>query len=117
MSDKIQGTDISHWQGSNLNQQEAADSGMKFCIPKATEGRDFEDPKFEENFNEISEVTGQTYYPGAYHYARPDTDEGLQRDCVLLRDGDTPAFVVVAGKITHGQLQRFPGISAFLDIH
>ena len=77
MSDEIQGIDVSHHQG-DVNHQQVADSGMKFCICKATEGRDWEDPRFEENIQEIREVTGQVYYPGAYHFARPDSVGGAE---------------------------------------
>ncbi|TEU11353.1 MAG: hypothetical protein E3J21_23825 [Anaerolineales bacterium] len=75
MTEYIQGIDISSHQG-DVNHQEVADSGMKFCIVKATEGRDWEDPLFEENIQKIRAVEGQTYYPGAYHFARPDSVGG-----------------------------------------
>jgi hypothetical protein len=41
----------------------------------------------------------------------------LKRDGILLRDGNAPAFLIIAGKVTNGQLQRFLGVSASLDIH
>ena len=75
MTEYIQGIDISHHQG-DVNHQEVADSGMAFCIVKATEGRDWEDPSFEENIQKIDAVEGQVYYPGAYHFARPDSVGG-----------------------------------------
>ncbi len=77
MTEYIQGIDISSHQG-DVNHQEVADSGMKFCIVKATEGRDWEDPLFEENIQKIRAVEGQTYYPGAYHFARPDSIGGAE---------------------------------------
>lgn len=77
MSEEIQGIDVSHHQG-NVDHQAVADSGMKFCVCKATEGTDYEDPRFEENIQKIREVTGHVYYPGAYHFARPDSVGGAE---------------------------------------
>ena len=74
---EIQGIDISHHQG-DVNHQLVADSGMKFCIVKATEGQAWEDPSFAENIQKIRSVEGQVYYPGAYHYARPDSVGGAE---------------------------------------
>jgi len=85
MSTEIQGIDISHHQGQVDHELVATSGGMSFCICKATEGRDHEDSMFEENIAEIRGVSerfqeGITYYPGAYHFARPDTDGGSAED-------------------------------------
>lgn len=82
MTDYLQGIDISNHQGMDVNHLEVADSGMMFCICKATEGRDYEDPSFERNIGAIRDVlaTGRIYYPGAYAFARPDTDGGNAED-------------------------------------
>jgi len=76
-----QGVDISKHQG-DVDHSLVADSGMVFCICKATEGRNYEDPKFERNIQEIRKVlaTGKPYYPGAYHFARPSSDGGGAED-------------------------------------
>ena len=83
MNDEIQGIDISHHQGDVDHLLVATEGDMRFCICKATEGRDWEDPKFEQNIAEIRRVNdehGIRYYPGAYHFARPDTDGGGASD-------------------------------------
>lgn len=79
MEEYIEGIDVSHWQG-DINHMEVAQSGMKFCICKATEGVNSPDPKFAENIAQIREVldSGETYYPGAFHFARPDSVGGAE---------------------------------------
>ncbi|HET6454953.1 MAG TPA: glycoside hydrolase family 25 protein [Armatimonadota bacterium] len=79
--DYIQGIDISHWQGE-VDHAQAAASGMRFCVCKATEGRTHTDDRFAEYIAGIREVqsSGGIYYPGAYHFARPDTDGGNEQD-------------------------------------
>lgn len=77
MTGYLEGIDVSHHQGS-VDHQAVADSGMLFCMVKATEGADYEDPKFAENIKRIGQVQGRTYYPGATHYARPDNRQGRQ---------------------------------------
>jgi lysozyme len=81
MTDYLQGIDISKHQGS-VDHLEVAESGMLFCICKATEGRNYEDPRFEENIQGIRAAfeQGYDYYPGAYHFARPDSDGGDAAD-------------------------------------
>jgi len=74
----IEGIDISSHQGT-VDHAAVAGSGMLFCICKATEGQSYVDPRFAENMAAIREVTAQTpYYPGAYHFARPDSVGGAE---------------------------------------
>jgi len=77
----IQGIDASHHQG-DIDHLAAANYGMKFCVCKATEGRTHTDSRFKKNIEKIRAVQaqGKIYYPGAYHYARPDTDGGNDQD-------------------------------------
>jgi lysozyme len=79
--DYLLGIDVSHHQG-DVDHLQVAQSGMLFCVVKATEGRDYEDPKFASNIARIREVLeqGYEYYPGAYHFARPDSDGGNAED-------------------------------------
>jgi GH25 family lysozyme M1 (1,4-beta-N-acetylmuramidase) len=53
---------------------------MRFCFCKATEGQDYVDSKFEQNIQAIRDVQkeGVVYYPGAYHFARPDSTGGAE---------------------------------------
>jgi GH25 family lysozyme M1 (1,4-beta-N-acetylmuramidase) len=82
MTEYIQGIDISEAQGPNVDHRLVAESGMKFCICRATQGRNSEDDDFEVNIKRIRSVMadGYEYYPGAYHVARPDSDGGGAAD-------------------------------------
>jgi len=77
MADMIQGLDVAHHQG-NVNFTEVAGGGFRFCICKATEGGDYEDPRFRENMEKIATLrtTDPSFYGGAYHFARPDNRVG-----------------------------------------
>ncbi len=77
MAEFIQGLDISHHQG-DVNFTEVAQAGFRFCVCKATEGEDYEDPRFRENMKKVAELrtTDASFYPGAYHFARPDHHPG-----------------------------------------
>ena len=77
MTEYIQGIDVSYHQGT-VDHDEVAGSGMNFCYVKATEGRNYEDPRFAENIANIriTQESGAVYYPGAYHFARPDSTGG-----------------------------------------
>lgn len=78
MTEYIQGIDISGAQGPNVNHAEVAASGMNFCICKATEGVGYLVDTFKDNIARIREThnMGRIYYPGAYHFARPDSVGG-----------------------------------------
>ena len=126
----IQGIDVSHWQGSNINHQEVADSGMHFCICKATEGRDWEDPTFEVNIEKIRAVTGETYYPGAYHFARPDSVGGaadgraeaedfcdvVQRVCGDVSESFMPPALDFEKYSEWGGAENIPWIEAWIEV-
>ena len=45
----ISGVDVSHHQGE-VDFKAAYDSGQRFAYVKATEGRDYFDPRFEANW-------------------------------------------------------------------
>jgi len=72
------GIDVSHHQGDVDFYAAALDSDMRFAIVKATEGKDYEDPRFEENWNKLLELdpyqgtSDVTMVRGVYHFARPD---------------------------------------------
>ena len=68
--------DISHHQGAVDFDAVAAD-GISGVIVKATEGRDYTDPRWGENWAALAE-TGLV--AGAYHFARPNTDGGGAED-------------------------------------
>lgn len=74
MSYSISGIDVSKHQGS-VDFKQVRDSGQRFAIVKATEGRSYTDPRFLENWQKLLELDG-TFYRGAYHFARPDSVGG-----------------------------------------
>lgn len=62
----VRGIDISHHQ-KRINWDELKKENIKFIIIKATEGADFIDPRFKENWeNSIN----NNYQTGAYHFYR-----------------------------------------------
>ncbi len=96
-SDEIyEGIDVSEWQGT-INFEEVADSGIDIVYIRASEGTDYIDPYFRENYENAKENTLKT---GFYHYltarsveeARAEADffvaniKGTQPDCKLAMD-------------------------------
>ena len=77
MVEMIQGLDVAHHQG-NVDFGAVAGDGFRFCVCKATEGANYEDPKFRENMRKIAELreTDPSFFGGAYHFARPDNRVG-----------------------------------------
>jgi lysozyme len=60
----IRGIDVSHHQGA-INWKSLKTSGVHFAYMKATEGADFTDPKFAENWKNSREAG---VVRGAYHF-------------------------------------------------
>ena len=77
--DQVLGIDVSRYQ-RNIDHEKVAESGMRFCMCKATEGRDYVDPSFADHIVAVEEAAtaDSPYYAGAYHFARPDTGGGLE---------------------------------------
>ena len=71
----MQGIDVSHHQG-RIDWSRLPDQGVDFVYIKATEGGDFSDRRFEENWNAAVQVG---VVPGAYHFF------------TFCRDGETQA--------------------------
>jgi len=111
VADYIQGVDVSHHQGE-IDHLAVANYGMKFCVCKATEGRTHTDTRFRENIEKIRavEAQGKTYYPGAYHFARPDTDGGNAQD----GEAEANHFCDVVLDVC-GNIEAFPFMPPALD--
>lgn len=77
MSYTISGIDVSHHQGS-VDFKQVAASGQRFAIAKATEGVNYVDPRWLENWRKLRDLDGEIYR-GAYHFARPSSVGG-ERD-------------------------------------
>lgn len=71
---KIFGNDRSHWNGKS-NFAIAYANGARFDIAKSSEGADFLDGTFVDNFNG---ARAQYQVNGAYHYFRPSHNMSLQ---------------------------------------
>ncbi len=86
----IQGIDVSHWQRS-VDFKAVAAAGITFCFCKATEGLDFTDPRFADNWPAMREAG---LIRGAYHFGRPGADAATQaerfHDTVRPEGGDLP---------------------------
>jgi lysozyme len=86
----IHGIDISHYQ-ADINWETVARQDIHFAFIKATEGRDWSDPFFQQNWSAIKQVRMKR---GAYHFFRPSLSAKWQAQnfisTVSLEDGDLP---------------------------
>ncbi len=62
----VRGIDISHHQG-NINWGKLKDENISFIFIKATEGADFKDPEFKNNWDNAKKYG---YAVGGYHFYR-----------------------------------------------
>ena len=91
----VHGFDVSHHQGKidwdKLSALQEAPFPVKFVFMKASEGGDFSDTAFEENFRKARE---HGFIRGAYHFYNPKRDPASQADffirTVKLEPGDLP---------------------------
>ncbi|MFV5422747.1 GH25 family lysozyme, partial [Acinetobacter baumannii] len=60
----VQGFDVSHHQ-ENINWKKISPKKFQFVYLKATEGGDYKDPKFQENWLKARE---HGFHVGAYHF-------------------------------------------------
>jgi len=67
---KIEGIDISHHQGKHINWRKVRRSGKRFVYVKATQGEDYQDPRYEIN---IRNATRAGLKVGCYHFGTPGT--------------------------------------------
>lgn len=93
ISYKVHGIDVSHHQGDidwkAVKATEKQEYPIRFVFMKATEGGDYKDRRFAENFRKAGEVG---LIRGAYHFYNPHTDPIRQADFfisqVKLQKGD-----------------------------
>ncbi|MTI85567.1 MAG: hypothetical protein FH756_17140 [Firmicutes bacterium] len=64
------GIDVSHWQG-DINWNLVKNDGIYFSFIKATEGVDYEDPKFTKNLKEGKKAG---VLVGGYHFCTPSSE-------------------------------------------
>lgn len=90
---KVHGIDVSHHQGDirwdKVKATEKQEYPIRFVFMKATEGGDYKDRRFDENFSRAREVG---LMRGAYHFYNPNSDPIRQADFfisqVKLEKGD-----------------------------
>lgn len=76
MTTTLLGIDVSQSQGT-IDFTQVRGAGFCFCICKASEGADYQDPSFATNIQRIRDLApGAPFYAGAYHFARPDHRTG-----------------------------------------
>jgi lysozyme len=73
--DTVLGTDVSVAQGHGLDWKAIAATGVRFVAAKATDGRSYVDPTFDEN---ITHAGALGIITGSYHVFRPNSDPDLQ---------------------------------------
>lgn len=110
---QVHGLDISHHQGhidwEKLSLAAYKDYPINFVFMKATEGSDFVDNAFRQNFATARDCG---LIRGAYHFYLPEVDAVLQAENfirqVRLEPGDLPPVldVEVAGKEGSAALQQ-----------
>jgi lysozyme len=66
----LSGIDVSHYQ-EQIDWPKVRASGVKFAIIKASEGTDYVDPMFEQNFKG---ALAAGIIPGSYHFFLPSLD-------------------------------------------
>lgn len=100
---QVHGVDISHHQGEvdwkMLAQTRQGQFPIRFVFMKATEGGDYADDRFVENFDSAK---AHGFIRGAYHFYNPKTDAAKQADffihSVKLEAGDLPPVLDIEKK-------------------
>jgi lysozyme len=107
--DGPRGIDASHHQG-RIDWPAVARSGIRFAYVKATEGRDFTDPRFRENWSG-AEAAGLAR--GAYHFFTFCSPGGAQAEHFLRVAPPAPgALVPVADVEFVGNCRSWTSLSA-----
>lgn len=82
--EKVNGIDVSHYQGTILWEQVAKDN-IRFAFAKATGGVSFVDPEFKNNWHGMR---ANQIYRGAYHFFYASEDADAQAALYLKTLGD-----------------------------
>ena len=116
----VHGIDVSHHQGTidweAVGRCRESEFPICFAFVKATEGGDYSDHCFRNNFEQARK---HGLIRGAYHYYLPQTDSLKQADFfirnVQLESGDLPPVldVEVAGKRKDGEWRQ--GVKLWLE--
>lgn len=92
---ELYGIDVSHHQGE-IDWSRVANDNIDFAYMKATEGGDWVDPRFVENWQG---AVDNGLSVGAYHFFRTCTDGQLQANNILatVPEGGLPIAIDVEG--------------------
>ena len=74
--DTLKGIDVSHYNGT-IDWHKVKGAGVQFAYAKATQGTDFHDPKFKENW---AGMKAADIARGAYHFYVPNVNPQAQAD-------------------------------------
>lgn len=109
----IHGIDISHHQGDidweKLSNASVNSEPISFIFIKATEGKDYLDENFNDNFYQARE---HGFLRGAYHYFKPNIQASEQAKYFLkqvhLEEGDLPPVLDIeeTGSLSPEQLRK-----------
>lgn len=116
---KVHGIDVSHHQGdidwNAVSATRDQQFPIRFAIIKATEGGDYKDRRFAENFARSREVG---LIRGAYHFYNPNTDPIRQADFfisqVRLEKGDLAPVLDIERK-PHDKAKLHADLLKFLN--
>ncbi len=98
-SGEVYGIDVSHHQGE-IDWAAVAADDISFAYIKATEGGDWVDTRFEQNWSEARAVGLNV---GAYHFFRTCTDGALQAENLLRVVPDVPSLPIAIDVEGHGR--------------
>jgi GH25 family lysozyme M1 (1,4-beta-N-acetylmuramidase) len=98
----LKGIDVSYYQGA-IDWSRVKASGVEFAIIRVSDGSNFVDPRFQENWRNAKAAGVKR---GAYQFFRSNKDPIVQADLLLeqmgaLEDGDLPPVIDVES--TDGQ--------------
>jgi lysozyme len=112
---RIQGIDVSHFQGS-VNWQEVRQAGIKFAIAKASEGQTSVDPQFHNNWQNIKAAG---LLRGAYHFFDAGVDGVAQARHFLqtasVGAGDLPPVIDVEAAASANNVTILQEVQNWLD--
>ena len=116
---KVHGIDVSHHQGvidwAKVKSTEKREFPIRFVFIKATEGGDYRDRHFDENFHQAKKVG---LIRGAYHFYNPNTDPIRQAEFfisqVKLTKGDFAPVLDIERK-PRNKTQLQADLKKFLD--
>lgn len=112
--DRVEGIDVSHWQGT-IDWTRVAASGKRFAFIKASEDTDFIDNRYATN---RAQAKGAGLFVGAYHFARPERvagDAAAEADHFVATAGMTSGELrpvldlEVTGGLSRSELQAWTG--------